>query len=60
MYKMKYLIFDAGPIISLTMNGIHENLKFSGWQVASLIGGRSLRLQEGLCPTWQLKGGLEG
>ena len=48
---MKYLIFDAGPIISLTMNGMREKLCFSGslrlWGVGrfacgslSLVGGR--------------------
>ena len=44
---MKYLIFDAGPIISLTMNGMREKLCFSRWQVASLAGDRSLSLAGG-------------
>jgi len=48
---MKYLIFDAGPIISLTMNGMREEYNSSRslrlWVVGrfacgslSLVGGK--------------------
>jgi len=46
---MKYLIFDAGPIISLTMNGMREN-EFSRSFRLSVVGRfacRSLSLAGG-------------